>query len=61
MVQMYDAGLGEVCDAVGVHPVGYANPPDVYYRRGDFDPARVFDDHRSFFFRNVMEDTYDPP
>jgi hypothetical protein len=56
--QMYDAGLKEVCDAVGVHPSGYANPPDVYYRRGDFDPARVFDDHRIFFYRNTMEDSY---
>lgn len=56
--QMYDAGLAEVCDAVGVHPIGYANPPDAYYRRGDFDPARVFDDHRSFFFRNTVEDSY---
>jgi hypothetical protein len=57
--QMYDAGLREVCDAVGVHPSGYANPPDVYYRTGDLDPARVFDDHRSFFYRNAMEDTYE--
>jgi hypothetical protein len=56
--EMYDAGLKDACDAVGVHPSGYANPPDVYYRRGDFDPARVFDDHRSFFFRNTMEDSY---
>jgi hypothetical protein len=56
--QMYDAGLKEVCDAVGVHPSGHANPPDVYYKEGDFDPARSFDDHRSFFFRNTMEDTY---
>jgi len=56
--QMYGAGLKDACDAVGVHPSGYANPPDVYYRQGDFDPARVFDDHRVFFFRNTMEDSY---
>jgi hypothetical protein len=56
--QMYDAGLKGVCDAVGAHPNGYANPPDVYYKGGDFDPARPFDDHRSFFYRNAMEDAY---
>ncbi len=57
--QMYDAGLENACDAVGAHPSGYANPPDVYYKGGDFDPGRVFDDHPSFFFRNTMEDTYE--
>jgi hypothetical protein len=55
---MYDAGLANACDAVGAHPRGYANPPDVYYTGGDLDPGRVFDDHRSFFFRNTMEETY---
>jgi hypothetical protein len=56
--QMYDAGLESACDAVGAHPSGYANPPDVYYTGSDLHPGRVFDDHRSFFFRNTMEDTY---
>jgi hypothetical protein len=56
--QMYNAGLRYYCDAVGAHPSGYANPPDVYYRGGDFDPSRGFDDHPSFFFRNTMEDYY---
>ncbi len=56
--QMYNAGLKYYCDAVGAHPSGYANPPDVYYRGGDFDPNRGYDDHPSFFFRNTMEDYY---
>ena len=56
--QMYNAGLKYYCDAIGAHPSGYANPPDVYYRGGDFDPSRGFDDHPSFFFRNTMEDYY---
>jgi hypothetical protein len=56
--QMYDAGLKDVCDAVGAHPDGYANPPDVLYTGGDFDPSRGYDDHPSFFFRNTMEDYY---
>ncbi len=56
--QMYDAGLQDVCDVVGVHALGYANPPDVYYPGGDFDPARMYDNHRSFFFRNTVVDMY---
>jgi spore germination protein YaaH len=56
--QMYNAGLKYYCDAVGAHPSGYANPPDVRYNGGDFDPSRGYDDHPSFFFRNTMEDYY---
>lgn len=56
--QMYNAGLRYYCDAVGAHPSGYANPPDVRFMGGDFDPSRGFDDHPSFFFRNTMEDYY---
>jgi hypothetical protein len=56
--QMYDAGLKYFCDAVGAHPGGYANPPDVYYAGGDLDPNRLYDDHPTFFFRNTMEDYY---
>jgi len=56
--QMYNAGLRYYCDAVGAHPSGYANPPDVRYTGGNFDPSRGFDDHPSFFFRNTMEDYY---
>jgi len=56
--QMYNAGLKYYCDAVGAHPSGYANPPDVYYtsRPGGLDPQRGYDEHPSFFFRNTMED-----
>ncbi|MBL7200050.1 MAG: PKD domain-containing protein [Anaerolineae bacterium] len=56
--QMYDAGLRTYCDAVGIHPYGFANPPEVYYTGGDYDPTRGYDDHPSFFFRNTMEDYY---
>jgi len=55
--QMYDLGLKEVSDAVGVQPSGFANPPDALYTGGDYDPTRGYDDHRSFFFRNTMEET----
>jgi len=56
--QMYNAGLKYYSDVIGAHPSGYANPPDVYYAGGDFDPNRGYDDHGSFFFRNTMEDYY---
>jgi spore germination protein YaaH len=54
--QMYANGAKGFFDAVGAHPSGFANPPDVIYQGGDFDPNRGYDDHRSFFFRNTMED-----
>jgi spore germination protein YaaH len=54
--QMYANGAKGFFDAVGAHPSGFANPPDALYQGGDFDPARGYDDHRSFFFRNTMED-----
>jgi hypothetical protein len=53
--QMYQAGLARWCDAVGIHPSGFANPPSARWPQGN-DPARGFDDHPSFFFRNTMED-----
>jgi len=53
--QMYDHGLKYACDAVGVHPSGFANPPDSKWPEGDL-PNKGFDDHPSFFFRNTMED-----
>ena len=54
--QMYERGLKNVSDAIGAHPSGFANAPDILYPGGDFDPKRGYDDHRSFFFRNTMED-----
>jgi hypothetical protein len=55
---MYDAGAAYACDAIGIHPYGYANPPEIYYEGGNFDSDRGWDDHPSFFFRNTMEDYY---
>jgi spore germination protein YaaH len=53
--QMYAHGLKDYSDAIGSHPSGFANPPDALFTGGDYDPARGYDDHRSFFFRNTME------
>jgi spore germination protein YaaH len=54
--QMYGLGAKDYFDAVGAHPSGFANAPDALFQGGDFDPARGYDDHRSFFFRNTMEE-----
>jgi len=53
--QMYQAGLKNYCDAVGVHPSGFANPPDMRYTGGDPDPDRSHDDNRQFYFLNTIE------
>jgi spore germination protein YaaH len=54
--QMYANGAKGYFDAVGAHPSGFANPPDALFQGVDYDPARGYDDHRSFFFRNTMEE-----
>ena len=55
--QMYQAGLKNYSDAIGVHPSGYGNPPDVKVQdaqAGRYSRPSHFD-HPSFYFRNVME------
>jgi hypothetical protein len=52
--QMYNAGLKWYCDAVGVHPSGYANPPDSRLGEGPAGPSH--NDHPSFFYRQTMEE-----
>jgi len=52
--QMYNAGLRYYCDAIGVHPSGYANPPDSKFGEGPAGPSH--NDHPSFFFRSTMEE-----
>ncbi len=55
--QMYRAGLKNYSDAIGAHPSGYGNPPDVRFQdwqAGRFSrPSHVADP--SFYFRNTME------
>lgn len=55
--QMYQLGLKNVSDGIGVHPSGYGNPPDARvqdFQAGTYSrPSHV--NHASFYFRNVME------
>jgi hypothetical protein len=55
--QMYEAGLPDYCDAVGVHPSGFNNPPDwsyppAYSEAGD---SESFRGNRQFYFLNTIE------
>ena len=53
--EMYDAGLANYTDAVGIHPYGWANPPDVRCC-GDSGGIPTHNDDPSFFFLNTIED-----
>jgi LysM repeat protein len=61
--RMYQAGLKNYCDAVGVHPSGYNVPPDADWRTWS-DPMAVFrgpsdNRHHSWAFRGTMEGSRD--
>jgi LysM repeat protein len=53
--QMYEAGVANYADAIGIHPYSWANPP---WLRCCGDPAGppVYNNHPSFFFLNTVED-----
>lgn len=52
---MLAAGVGEVVDGVGVHPYGWANPPDA--TAANPDPAGpTHNNHPSFFFADTLAD-----
>jgi len=57
--RMYQAGLKNYCDAVGVHPSGYNVPPDADWQTWS-DPSATFrgpadNHHHSWVFRGTME------
>ncbi len=52
---MYEAGVAQWVDGIGVHPYGFGNPPDESWQ----DAAHVasgHNNHPSFFFRDTLED-----
>jgi hypothetical protein len=53
---MYQAGLKDYADAVGIHPSGYNNPADANWRTFQ-DPTATFvaKGHRSWFFLGTLE------
>ncbi len=53
--EMVQAGVGDLVDAIGVHPYGAGNPPDE--RAADAAHLRSsYNNHPSFFFLDTLED-----
>lgn len=53
--QALAAGLGESIDAIGIHPYGWANPPDSHVLSPDV-AIPSHNNHPSFFFYNTLWD-----
>jgi uncharacterized protein YgiM (DUF1202 family) len=56
---MYAHGLARYSDGIGVHPSGFAHPPEVTvqdWQAGRYTPPPSHFDHRSFYFRSTMEE-----
>lgn len=52
---MLNAGVAEVVDGLGVHPYGWANPPEATVAMPDA-AATTHNNHPSFFFRDTLMD-----
>ena len=52
---MLAAGVGDHVDAIGVHPYGWANPPDSSVAEPDPN-VPSHNNHPSFFFADTMND-----
>lgn len=58
MRAMLEAGVADWVDGVGVHPYGFANPPEASVEDQE-QVAPGHNDHPSFFFRDTLEDYRD--
>ncbi len=56
--QMMEAGVGDVVDGIGVHPYGWANPPDSSVFDTD-SAVPSHNNHPSFFWRDTLDDYSD--
>ncbi len=52
---MLAAGVARWVDGIGVHPYGFANPPEASWRDAQ-QVSSSHNDHPSFFFRDTLED-----
>ncbi len=55
LTDLYAVGLASVSDAIGAHPLGWANPPDSLCCEAPVGVATHYQD-TSFFFRNTLSD-----
>ena len=53
---MYAAGAADFSDAIGAHPLGWANPPDSLCCQNNRPSVPAWDDQPAFFFLNTMRD-----
>ena len=56
MREMLAAGVGEIVDGIGVHPYGWANPPDSTFAQPDTAVTNSHNNHPSFFFLDTLND-----
>ncbi len=59
LTRMYEAGLAQYSDAVGAHPLGWANPPDATCCQPAAEDIITHYNHASFYFRETIEDYRD--
>ncbi len=52
---LYANGLGDISDAVGAHPLGWANPPDSACCAAA-EGVKTHFENPSFYFRNTLDD-----
>jgi polysaccharide biosynthesis protein PslG len=52
---MLESGVAQVVDGFGVHPYGWANPPDATVANPD-TAVPTHNDHPSFFFQDTLQD-----
>jgi LysM repeat protein len=56
LTRMYEAGLAQYSDAVGAHPLGWANPPDATCCQPAAADIITHYNHASFYFHDTIED-----
>ena len=56
MRQMFDAGLVNYVDVIGIHPYGAGNSPSASFYSGNPGNAPSHNDHPSFFLRDNISD-----
>lgn len=54
--QMLAAGVANLVDGIGVHPYGFANPPDSSLSRPESTWASSHNNHPTFFFADTLHD-----
>lgn len=55
LAAMLQSGAAQYADAIGIHPYGWANPPEVTCCKSALGPPS-FNDNPRFFFLNTIED-----